>query len=51
MVTGHNWLFITDILQYKPTMVEDTKWKHYNMYYGEDNSRCYFAPERFVEKD
>lgn len=53
LLTSYNHLFITDMVNYKPIYVQKDDLKTFKTYFGElDNtSRCYFAPERLVEKD
>ena len=52
MVTSYNHIFLTDMVCYKPTYVKGDDLKRYNLFYGEleNNTRCYFAPERFKEQ-
>ena len=51
VVTSYNQLFLTDLVSYKPSYVKADDLTNYNLYFGElnNNQRCYFAPERFVE--
>lgn len=53
LITSYNHVFLTDMVCYKPTYVKSDDLKRYNLYYGEleNNQRCYFAPERFKDKD
>jgi phosphoinositide-3-kinase, regulatory subunit 4 len=51
LITGYNWVFLSDILPYKPTYIQKDNWKTFNIYFGENNNACYFAPERFVEAE
>jgi hypothetical protein len=48
-VTSYDWLYITDILPYKPVNIMEDNLKDYNMYFGylDNNIRCYTAPERW----
>lgn len=52
LITSYNWLYIVDLLPYKPVMIMDDDLKTYNMYFGdlENNIRCYLAPERWLTK-
>ena len=53
LVTSYNQVLITDLVRYKPSFVKSGDLKNYNYYFGElsTNQRCYFAPERFTEKE
>ena len=47
--TSYNWVFLTDMVPYKPAYLKDDDLKLYNAFFGEldNNQRCYLAPERF----
>mmetsp|Transcript_39330 Transcript_39330/g.60108 ORF Transcript_39330/g.60108 Transcript_39330/m.60108 type:complete len:123 (+) Transcript_39330:373-741(+) len=51
MITSANQLFMTDMVRFKPTYLKSNDLVNYNLFFGEmdNNQRCYFAPERFVE--
>jgi hypothetical protein len=46
-------LFLTDLVFYKPAFIEADDLRTYTLYFGEleNHNRCYFAPERFCDKD
>eukprot|EP00347_Sterkiella_histriomuscorum_P000291 403376447 len=50
LLTSYNWLFVADLVPYKPSLLGEDDLKSYNLYFGEldNNQRCYIAPERFV---
>ena len=50
LLSSYNWVFLTDIVPYKPTFIGEENLKKYNLFFGEmeNNLRCYVAPERFV---
>jgi phosphoinositide-3-kinase regulatory subunit 4 len=50
LATSFNWLFLTDLVPYKPAYLGEDDLKQYNLYFGEldNNKRCYLAPERFL---
>ena len=52
LITSYNWLYIVDLLPYKPVLIIDDDLKTYNMYFGDldNNIRCYLAPERWLTK-
>lgn len=52
LVTSYNQLFLTDLVSYKPSHIQDEDLTHYNLYFGEldNNQRCYFAPERLRQQ-
>lgn len=49
VLTSYSWLFLTDMVPYKPVYLGEDDLKQYNLYFGEleNNLRCYIAPERF----
>ena len=39
LFTSYNWLFITDLVPYKPAFIREDDLKNYNIYFGEmDNN-------------
>lgn len=50
VLTSYNWLFVTDQVPYKPSLLGEDDLKQYNLYFGEldNNLRSYIAPERFI---
>ena len=50
MVTGWNWVLLTDIASFKPAILPEDNLAEFNFFF--DTSRrhsCYIAPERFLD--
>lgn len=52
VVTSWNWLFLTDIAFYKPTLLPADNPADYTHFFDTgQRRRCYLAPERFYQAD
>ena len=53
LMTSNNWVLFSDIVPWKPTFVQESDHKTFNLFFGENdnNKRCYIAPERFTLED
>ncbi|XP_069112623.1 phosphoinositide 3-kinase regulatory subunit 4-like isoform X1 [Argopecten irradians] len=50
MVTGWNWLLLTDFASFKPTYLPEDNPSDFSYFFDTSRRRtCYIAPERFVE--
>lgn len=50
MVTGWNWVFLTDFASFKPTYLPDDNPADFSYFFDTSRRRsCYIAPERFVK--
>ena len=50
MVTSMNWLFLTDLANYKPATLPQDDPADFSYFFDSSSRRsCYLAPERFVE--
>lgn len=50
MVTGWNWVLLTDFASYKPTYLPEDNPADFNYFFDTSRRRtCYVAPERFVK--
>lgn len=49
VVTSYDWLFLTDIHEYKHVLIDNENLEEYNKLYGylDNNRRCYVAPEKW----
>ena len=52
MITSYDWLFLSDIINFKPK-IDAQHLGVYNRYYGylDNNKQCYVAPERWSSPD
>ena len=48
MVTGWNWVLLTDIVSFKPAILPEDNPADFNFYTSRHCS-CYIAPERFLD--
>jgi len=48
MVTGWNWVLLTDIVSFKPAILPEDNPADFNFYTSRHCS-CYIAPERFFD--
>ena len=50
MVTGWNWLLLTDIASFKPAFLPEDNPADFNFFFDTSRRRsCYIAPERFLD--
>lgn len=50
MITGWNWLLLTDFASFKPTYLPEDNPSDFSYFFDTSRRRtCYIAPERFVE--
>ncbi|XP_052760753.1 phosphoinositide 3-kinase regulatory subunit 4-like [Mya arenaria] len=50
MITGWNWLLLTDFASFKPTYLPDDNPSDFSYFFDTSRRRtCYIAPERFVD--
>ncbi|XP_033097119.1 phosphoinositide 3-kinase regulatory subunit 4-like [Anneissia japonica] len=50
MVTGWNWILLTDFAGFKPTYIPDDNPADFSFFFDTSRRRtCYIAPERFVD--
>ena len=50
MVTGWNWVLLTDIASFKPAFLPEDNPADFNFFFDTSRRRsCYIAPERFLD--
>ena len=50
MVTGWNWVLLTDIASFKPAILPEDNPADFNFFFDTSRRRsCYIAPERFLD--
>ena len=50
MVTGWNWVLLTDIASFKPAFLPEANPADFNFFFDTSRRRsCYIAPERFLD--
>ena len=50
MVTGWNWVLLTDIASFKPVILPEDNAADFNFFFDTSQRRsCYIAPERFLD--